>query len=223
MAEPLLALASVTRTYPGPPAVTALRDANLTIHGGEMVAIVGPSGSGKSTLLNILGLLDEPTSGVRMLAGVDTSVLSDRDRTALRATRLGFVFQSFHLVPYLDCVANVTLPLTHQGFPRQLRRDLAVTALTTVGLGHRLSARPATLSGGEQQRVAIARAIVHEPALLLCDEPTGNLDSENTEAILDLLRRMVTGSRAVVVVTHESYVRDRADRAVEVVDGHVYG
>ncbi|MFV2018954.1 ABC transporter ATP-binding protein [Micromonospora sp. LOL_023] len=217
--SPVLELAGVSKRYPGPPAVDALRDVTLSVHPGEMVAISGPSGSGKSTLLNILGLLDTPTSGTHLLAGRPTNGLRERELTRLRASSIGFVFQSFHLVPYLDSVRNVALPLIHQGRPRRARRDLAVAALASVGLGHRLYARPTTMSGGEQQRVAIARAIVHEPALLLCDEPTGNLDSTNTDTVLRLLRGLVVADRAVVVVTHDARVEQSADRVIRVVDG----
>ena len=216
----MIELTEVGRTFPGPPEVAALRDATFTVEAGEMVAIIGPSGSGKSTLLNVLGLLDEPTSGTYLLSGVDTGTLKERQRTALRATTLGFVFQSAYVVAHLDCLANVAMPLAHLGIPRKERPGLAEAALRSVGLGHRLHARPNTLSGGERQRVAIARAIVHEPKVLLCDEPTGNLDSENTQAVLDLLENLVTGDRAVVVVTHENEVAVRAGRTVKVVDGH---
>jgi putative ABC transport system ATP-binding protein len=217
----LLELVDVTRRFPGPPEVTALRGVSMRVQAGEMVAVVGPSGSGKSTLLNILGLLDEPTDGVRLLGGVPTDDRRERARTVQRSRSIGFVFQAFHLVSYLDCVQNVMLPLVHQGRPRRSRRELAVRALETVGLGHRLHARPATLSGGEQQRVAVARAVVHEPTLLLCDEPTGNLDRENTAAVLDLLRSLIVKDRAVVVVTHEREVEARADRVVRIEDGRV--
>ncbi|MEU8003927.1 ABC transporter ATP-binding protein [Catellatospora sp. NPDC049111] len=219
MGELVLNVSGVGRVFPGPPAVAALRDANLSVHAGEMVAVVGPSGSGKSTLLNILGLLDTPTSGTVELNGRDVTTLSERERTKARATDIGFVFQAFHLVPHLDCVRNVMLPLVHQGRPRGQRQAIAENALRRVGLSHRLGARPTTLSGGEQQRVAIARAIVHDPPLLLCDEPTGNLDSENTAGVLTLLRELVTPGRAVVLVTHEQQVRDATDRFVEVRDG----
>ena len=219
MTRPLIEVTDVGRVYPGPPEVHALRRANLTVSGGEMVAIVGPSGSGKSTLLNILGLLDGPTSGRLRLSGTDVADLTDAQRTALRATRIGFVVQAFHLVAHLDTVRNVMLPLVHQGVPARRRRELAERALRRVGLGHRLAARPPTLSGGEKQRVAVARAIVHSPQLILCDEPTGNLDHANTVAILDQLRELVDAETAVIVVTHEEEVRRAADRAVEVSDG----
>ncbi|WP_426510175.1 ABC transporter ATP-binding protein [Dactylosporangium sp. McL0621] len=221
MAEPLVEAVGVARTFAGPPPVTALREANLHVHGGELVAIVGPSGSGKSTLLNLLGLLDTPTAGELRLAGRAVHGLPERTRTALRARRIGFVFQAFHLVAHLDCVQNVMLPMVHSGQSRTGRRARAVAALESVGLGHRTAARPATLSGGERQRVAIARAMVHEPVLLLCDEPTGNLDQNATLAILALLRETVGPQRAVVVVTHEQAVREVADRTLEVRDGRV--
>lgn len=216
---PLLELVGLTKRYHGPPEVEVLKGISIQISGGEMVAIAGPSGSGKSTLLNILGLLDEPTGGLLRIKGRPAVGLSERDRVRLRATEIGFIFQSFHLVPYLDAVQNVMLPLVHQG-RRGDRRALAVRALQQVGLGHRLDARPTTLSGGEQQRVAIARALVHDPPLILCDEPTGNLDGVNTSAVLDLLRNLVAVDRAVVIVTHEAEVEARADRVIRVLDGH---
>jgi putative ABC transport system ATP-binding protein len=217
---PLLELAEVTRTFPGPPPVTAVSGASLAIRAAELVAIVGPSGSGKSTVLNIMGLLD-PTTGVRKLFGVDTAGRSERDLVRLRATKLGFVFQAFHLVAYLNVVQNVMLPLVHQGWPPRRRRHRALAALEQVGLDHLAHALPTTLSGGEKQRVAVARAVVHEPELLLCDEPTGNLDAVSTAQVLDQLRRLVTGRRAVVVVTHDPEVKARADRIIPVADGHV--
>ncbi|WP_433063779.1 ABC transporter ATP-binding protein [Dactylosporangium sp. CS-033363] len=220
MAEALIELDGVTKTYPGPPPVPVLHGVSLAVRPGELVAIVGPSGSGKSTLLNMLGLLDRPTGGIRRVGGRDTGTLSEREVTALRSTVLGFVFQAFHLVGHLDARGNVLLPLVHQGTPRGRRRERADAALDRVGMGHRRHARPATLSGGEQQRVAIARAVVHDPGVLLCDEPTGNLDRANTAAVLDLLRELVTPERAVVVVTHDAGVRDRADRVITVTDGH---
>ncbi|MGC5032920.1 ABC transporter ATP-binding protein [Micromonospora sp. DT229] len=216
---PLLELVGLTKRYSGPPEVDVLKGVSIQISGGEMVAIAGPSGSGKSTLLNILGLLDEPTHGLLKIKGRSAIGLSERDRVRLRATEIGFIFQSFHLVPYLDTVQNVMLPLVHQG-RRGDRRARAVGALQRVGLGHRLEARPTTLSGGEQQRVAIARALVHDPPLILCDEPTGNLDAANTSAVLDLLRNLVAADRAVVIVTHEAEVEARADRVIRVMDGH---
>ncbi|MEU8763089.1 ABC transporter ATP-binding protein [Streptomyces sp. NPDC048659] len=219
----VVAMEGVSKTYPAARPVTALVDATLEIRTGEMVAVTGPSGSGKSTLLNILGLLDTATGGRYAMDGVDVRTLGERERTRLRATRLGFVFQSFHLVPYLSCLRNVQLPLVHTRHPRAERRELAERALGAVGLRHRLTARPTTLSGGERQRVALARAVVHQPSVLLCDEPTGNLDSANTAQVMDLLRALVTPERTVVVVTHERDVAERADRELRVVDGRVVG
>lgn len=194
MADAVIRLIDIAKTFPGQVAVSALSGVNLEIRRGEMTAIVGPSGAGKSTLLNILGLLDVPTSGRYLLDGNDTSRLAERQLTSLRAVTLGFVFQAFHLVPHLNCVGNVMLPLAHQGWPRRERTRLATDALVQVGLGHRLYARPATLSGGERQRVAVARAIVHSPSVILCDEPTGNLDRQNSVHVMDLLRQLVTQS-----------------------------
>jgi putative ABC transport system ATP-binding protein len=220
--RPILELVEVTKTYSGSPVVAALRGVSMNVRAGEFVAIVGPSGSGKSTLLNILGLLDTPTSGRFLFAGVDMATSRERVRTALRATRIGFVFQAFHLVPYLNIVRNVTLPMVHGGGPAHRdRRSAAIAALESVGLGHRLTARPTMLSGGEQQRVAIARAIVNDPTIVLCDEPTGNLDRENSAAILRLLRSLVTVRRALVVVTHDPEIAAQADRVIRLADGYV--
>ncbi|WP_078906914.1 ABC transporter ATP-binding protein [Streptomyces sp. NRRL S-378] len=218
---PVIEMAGIGKTYPGPPPVHALTDVTLDIRPGRLAAIVGPSGSGKSTLLSVLGLLDVPTRGRYLLQGKDATDLSERARTALRASTLGFVFQAFHLVPHLTCVQNVALPLVHLGVPRARRRPQAVAALESVGLGHRLDVRPTTLSGGERQRVAVARAIVHRPAVVLCDEPTGNLDTANSARVMDLLTGLVAQDRAVVVVTHEPDVAARADRVFKVVDGRV--
>ena len=221
MTAAVLELVDVTKTYPGPPPVRVLDEVSLTVFGGEMVAIVGSSGSGKSTLLNVAGILDRATSGLARVTGSDVDALAERERDALRAATIGFVFQAFHLIPYQTCRHNVMLPLVHRGIPQRRRRELAAEALEVVGLGHRIDAFPTTLSGGEQQCVAIARAIVHDPVLLLCDEPTGNLDRANTEAVLTLMTDLLSPHRAVVVVTHEEQVRQAANRSVEIRDGSI--
>ncbi|MCP9957543.1 ABC transporter ATP-binding protein [Streptomyces sudanensis] len=215
----VIELRGIGKVYPGISPVRALDDVSLTISAGELTAIVGPSGSGKSTLLSVLGLLDSPTEGHYLLQGTSTTTLTERERTHLRAQTLGFVFQAFHLVPHLTCIQNVALGLVHQGVRRSRRSALAVQALESVGLSHRLSAKPSTLSGGERQRVAVARAIVHRPAVVLCDEPTGNLDTVNSARVMELLRGLVAAERAVVVVTHDMDVAARADRTIRVVDG----
>ncbi len=223
---PVARLQKVGRRFAGPTSsadVVALRDADLDVWGGEMLAVVGPSGSGKSTLLNILGLLDRPTEGSYMLLGQDTAVLDEASRTRFRAQTLGFVFQTFQLIDYRSALGNVALPLMHLGVPRGERARRSAEALDLVRMTARASARPQTMSGGERQRVAIARAIVHQPRLLLCDEPTGNLDSENGQAVMTLLRELVDPDRVVVVVTHDAGVADACDRRVSVVDGRVLG
>ncbi|QSB04177.1 ABC transporter ATP-binding protein [Natronoglycomyces albus] len=222
MTNPIIELRGLQRTFPGPPQVRALRDATFTIAPGETVAMTGPSGSGKSTLLNQLGLLDTPTGGHYAIDGTRANDLPERRRTRLRAAVLGFVFQAAHLVSHLDVRANVTVPLAHIGVPRRQRSARAELALQAVGLDHRLRAAPATLSGGERQRVAIARAIVTRPRVLLCDEPTGNLDSENTEAVLALLTDL-SREHTVVIVTHEAEVAKRCDRTISVLDGVARG
>jgi putative ABC transport system ATP-binding protein len=211
---------ALSRTYPSPAGpVTALQEASFEVCAGEMVAIIGPSGSGKSTLMNLLGLLDRPTSGELCLAGADTSGLDENERTRWRATSIGFIFQAFHLVGHKSAVANVALPLTYARYPRRGRAAAATQALGRVGLGHRLDAYPATLSGGEKQRVAIARATVHDPDLLLADEPTGNLDSKNSHSVMTSLRELAGGGLAIVVVTHDHAVAAVADRVLVVSDG----
>lgn len=219
---PTVEVIGLSRTFPTPAGpVTALAQADLCVAGGEMVAIVGPSGAGKSTLLHLLGLLDSPTSGRYRLAGADTSELSPTDRGRLRAQAIGFVFQAFHLVGHKSATENVMLPLIYQRAPRETRRGRAIEALERIGLGQRLDAAPATMSGGEKQRVAVARALVHNPRLLLCDEPTGNLDTENSRAVIDLLRELTRqDGMATIVVTHDLEVAASADRIIRVVDGH---
>ncbi|WP_371584189.1 ABC transporter ATP-binding protein [Streptomyces sp. NBC_01314] len=206
-------------TYPGPPPVVALRACELTVGQGEFVAVVGPSGSGKSTFLNIAGLLDGATSGTYLLDGIDTGALADADRTALRGRRIGFVFQSFHLLPQRSALENVTLAMVYNGTPRRDRTTRARHALERVGLGHRIDALPTRLSGGERQRVAIARALVARPSLLLCDEPTGNLDTANADSVLALLEELHADGMTVLVITHDPLVAARAERTVAIRDG----
>jgi putative ABC transport system ATP-binding protein len=214
-------LEQVTKTFPGPTPVHALRSCDLAIAAGEYVAIEGPSGSGKSTLLNLLGLLDTPTTGVYTLDGYPTHRLSDADLTALRAHRIGFVFQAFHLVPYRTVVENVELGALYRHTRRRQRRKAAIRILRQVGLGHRLWAYPPTLSGGERQRVAIARALLNEPALLLCDEPTGNLDTTTTAAILELLDRLHQQGLTIILITHNPEIAARTQRRLAITDGQL--
>ena len=214
-------LVAVEKTYPGPQPVTAVHPCSIRIEVGDYVAITGPSGSGKSTLLNILGLLDVPTAGDYWLDGVAVAGLNDAKLSAVRGDRLGFVFQAFHLVDYRTAVENVGLALLYQGVGRDERRRRAVAALERVGLGHRLQSSTATLSGGERQRVAIARAIVHDPTLLLCDEPTGNLDSATAAGVLDVLDGLNAAGATIVLVTHDGGVAGRAERHIRIHDGVV--
>jgi putative ABC transport system ATP-binding protein len=219
MNPPVIELRGLARTYPGAPPVPALRPADLVIPAGDYVAVAGPSGSGKSTLLHLLGLLDTPTAGSYLFDGTDTSALGDRDRSALRGSRIGFVFQSFHLLPYRTAVENVLLAQLYNRTPRGTRAGAAVDALRAVGLGHRLGALPTTLSGGECQRVAIARALVNRPSLLLCDEPTGNLDSRNAATVMELLDRLNGDGFTIVVITHDAGVAAHASRTILISDG----
>jgi putative ABC transport system ATP-binding protein len=219
MSVPVIELRGVSRTYPGPPPVPALRPADLVIQAGDYVAVTGPSGSGKSTLLHVLGLLDAPTAGSYLLDGLDTSALGDEDRSALRGRRIGVVFQAFHLLPYRTAVENVLLAQLYNRTPRGARLHEAAAALAAVGLGHRLDALPVTLSGGECQRVAIARALVNSPALVLCDEPTGNLDSANAAAFMGLLDELNAAGYTIVVITHDPVVAGHARRTIAISDG----
>lgn len=216
-----MALRGVDRTFPGVVPVVALAPTDLELWPGEMVTITGPSGSGKSTLLNIIGLLDRPTNGHLEVDGSSLSGCDDHERATLRAELLGFVFQSFHLLPHRTVLDNVALGGVYRGIPRTDRYARARAAVDRVGLSHRLLARADTLSGGEKQRVAIARAILGGPKVLLCDEPTGNLDSVNSNMIAELLVSLAESGICVVVVTHERELADRGTRGVAIHDGLV--
>jgi putative ABC transport system ATP-binding protein len=218
--DAVIDLVGVTKTYTsGSIEFEALRGVDLRIEPGEYVAVMGPSGSGKSTLMNILGCLDTLTRGSYHLAGEDVGELDEIDLADIRNRRIGFVFQQFHLLPSLSAWRNVELPLVYGRVPAAVRRDRAAAALDRVGLADRLDNRPGELSGGQQQRVAVARALVGEPALLLADEPTGNLDSTSTQDVLSLFDELHAQGRTIVLITHEADVAARAERIVRVHDG----
>ena len=219
VSDTVVELRGVGRQYGSDPAVHALVDINLSLRRGDWLSITGPSGAGKSTLLNIIGCLDRPTSGRYFIDGIDTTNLSDDERAGLRSQRLGFVFQSFHLLPYRSVLENVMLAEVYRRRPQQGRRERAMMAIERVGLAHRADFPPSKLSGGERQRVAIARALIGSPSLLLCDEPTGNLDSKTSASILDCFEQLNADGLTLAVVTHDENVARRAHRRVHIVDG----
>ncbi len=222
MNAPVIALRGITRTYStGRLEVPALRGVDLDIEPGEFMAIVGPSGSGKTTLMNIIGCLDRPTSGTYELAGTLVEELDDDDLARLRNRTIGFVFQSYNLLPRTDALENVATPLLYQGIGRHERLERARAALERLGLGDRVHHEPSELSGGQQQRVAIARALVTDPAILLADEPTGNLDTSSGAEVIDLLHELNDTGRTIVLITHDADVAEHATRQVHVRDGRL--
>lgn len=220
-APPVLHIDAVTKTYPSQPPVQALRGINFSVHQGEFVAIVGPSGSGKTTLLHIIGTLDRPSTGTVRLTGLDVATLADRDLAALRATQIGFVFQQFFLAEHQTVLDNVADGLLYTGVHQAQRREQAREALQLVGLAHRPTARPTQLSGGQRQRVAIARALVGEPAIVLADEPTGNLDSTTGESILALFHELHQRGATIVIITHDQHLAEQMPRQISMLDGRI--
>jgi putative ABC transport system ATP-binding protein len=218
---PAVEVVGLCRRFAGPPEVTALFPCSFRIEHGEYVAVTGPSGSGKTTLLSLLGLLDQPSGGSYRLDGVDVAELNDRERAAVRAHRIGFVFQSFHLVGYRTVIDNVELGLTYQGVRRKQRRLLAEAVIEQVGLTHRREALCSHLSGGEKQRVAIARTLIREPALVLCDEPTGNLDTANSDQVLGLIEQLHNNGLTVMIITHDPEIAAHAQRHLTIRDGQL--
>jgi putative ABC transport system ATP-binding protein len=222
--HPVIDVRDVSKVFAlGQIRVRALRNVSLRIDTGDLVAIMGSSGSGKSTLMNILGCLDVPTGGRYLIDGVDVSHMDEDDLADLRNRKIGFIFQSFNLVPRTSALVNVELPLAYAGLRGAARRRRAEAALSSVGMGHRLRHHPSELSGGQQQRVAVARAIVTNPSLILADEPTGNLDSRSTEDVLTIFARLNEDGRTVVLITHEPDVASQSKRIVRLSDGEIVG
>ncbi len=220
---PVVELTGLGRRFGSDPPVDALRDVDLRVDRGDWVAILGPSGSGKSTLLNIIGCLDLPTSGTYRFDGIDVASLRDRQRAGLRARGIGFVFQSFHLLAHRSVLDNVMISEVYRHGDRRCRRDRADAVLEQVGMSNRAQFLPTRLSGGERQRVAIARALMGEPSLMLCDEPTGNLDSATTVRILELFEQLNRRGQTMLMITHEHDVASRASRRIEIIDGVLRG
>jgi len=221
-ANAVIDLKDVTKTYAsGELSVQALRGITFSIQPGEYVAIMGPSGSGKSTLMNLLGALDRPTTGTYKLDGIDVATLNDNELAKIRLKKLGFIFQGFNLLARTSAIKNVALPLFYAGLSPRARNDAAIQRLKEVGLGDRLTHKPNELSGGQQQRVAIARALVNDPAVLLADEPTGNLDTQTSEEIMGLFQSLNAAGRTIIMVTHDEDIAHHAKRIVRVRDGLV--
>lgn len=218
----LIEMTEITKIYKmGSESVEALKSVNLSVGANEFVALMGPSGSGKSTLMNIIGCLDSPTSGVYMLNGVDVSSMEDADLADVRNRRIGFIFQTFNLMPRISALENVALPLVYAGKDKKTRLEMAIQVIESVGLADRMHHRPNELSGGQRQRVAIARALVNNPAIILADEPTGNLDSRTSEEIMNILTDIHRSGNTIILVTHEADIAQYAKRLVKLRDGRI--